>query len=511
MKTSHAVVANYFSVGWTAVLSIAFVPLYIHILGIEAYALVGLYTVIQAWLGLLDLGLTPTLVREAARFSSGQLSEREIGTLVRSFEAVFAGIGTSITLGLAALAGLITHYWLRAPSLPPGAINLSIALMGLIIAGRFFEGLYRSALIGLNDQVWMSMASAINATLRSVGALGVLWFVSPTIEAFFVWNAAVGVFAALLYRTRVRRWLKGGLHGARPSLSALARVRAFAGGMSGILVLSLMLNQLDKVLLSRLLPLADFGYYMFASTAASAILVIVGPVNQAFYPRFVAVHENPQALSHLTRLAMQTILLVLVPIAAVLCVMPHQIIMIWSGNPALAAQSAPLLAGLALGNALNGMTQIPFNVNLASGRTRSNIVVFATGVVLAVPALMLLVPRGGGLAAAWIWCTLNALLIVLIMALTPRALLPGATVRGMLRDFFVTAGATAAVVAAIRTQLPAEGWSRSAQLAYLAGTSILAGLTTILCLPQIRTRAAALLDRAFQRIGRRATPGAGNV
>ena len=50
---------------FTSLLALALVPTYIHYLTIEAYGLAGLFAVIQVWLSLLDLGMTPTLTREA--------------------------------------------------------------------------------------------------------------------------------------------------------------------------------------------------------------------------------------------------------------------------------------------------------------------------------------------------------------------------------------------------------------------------------------------------------------
>jgi O-antigen/teichoic acid export membrane protein len=41
-------IANYLGQGWTALVGLAFIPLYIKYLGIEAYGLIGLFGVIQA-------------------------------------------------------------------------------------------------------------------------------------------------------------------------------------------------------------------------------------------------------------------------------------------------------------------------------------------------------------------------------------------------------------------------------------------------------------------------------
>ena len=57
------VVANYLGQGWAALMGLAFVPLYVKILGAETYGLIGVFAVLQSCVTLLDLGLTPTLNR----------------------------------------------------------------------------------------------------------------------------------------------------------------------------------------------------------------------------------------------------------------------------------------------------------------------------------------------------------------------------------------------------------------------------------------------------------------
>jgi O-antigen/teichoic acid export membrane protein len=71
-------IANYLGQGWTALMGLAFIPLYIKYLGIEAYGLIGLFAIIQAWLSLLDMGMTPMLGREMARSTGGSHTAQSI-------------------------------------------------------------------------------------------------------------------------------------------------------------------------------------------------------------------------------------------------------------------------------------------------------------------------------------------------------------------------------------------------------------------------------------------------
>ena len=80
---------------------------------------------------------------------------------------------------------------------------------------------------------------------------------------------------------------RGAPRRARFSLDALHSVSRFAAGMLGINFLALLLTQADKVILSRLLPLQDYGYYMLAATVTGLMFTFVMPITQAVYPAMV--------------------------------------------------------------------------------------------------------------------------------------------------------------------------------------------------------------------------------
>ncbi|WP_241194036.1 hypothetical protein [Pseudomonas synxantha] len=64
-------------------------PLYIKYMGAEAYGLVGFFTMLQAWFNLLDLGLTPTIGRETARYRAGVTTALDFRRLFRSLSSLF--------------------------------------------------------------------------------------------------------------------------------------------------------------------------------------------------------------------------------------------------------------------------------------------------------------------------------------------------------------------------------------------------------------------------------------
>ncbi len=107
-------VANYLGQGWIAVMGLAFIPLYIQYLGMEAFGLIGLFAVMQAWLTLLDMGMTPTLNLEMARYTAGAHSPQSIRDLLRSLEILCFSLAVLIGLWVWAASGYLASDWLRA-------------------------------------------------------------------------------------------------------------------------------------------------------------------------------------------------------------------------------------------------------------------------------------------------------------------------------------------------------------------------------------------------------------
>ncbi|WP_276573964.1 oligosaccharide flippase family protein [Vibrio cincinnatiensis] len=70
-KLRKNIIANYASQLYSAGIGILILPLYIKYMGEEAYGLVVFFTMLQPWFALLDLGLTPTIARETARYHGG--------------------------------------------------------------------------------------------------------------------------------------------------------------------------------------------------------------------------------------------------------------------------------------------------------------------------------------------------------------------------------------------------------------------------------------------------------
>jgi O-antigen/teichoic acid export membrane protein len=419
-------IANYLGQGWSAVIGLAFIPLYIHYLGMEAYGLIGLFAMLQAGLAFLDMGLTPTLTREMARFTAGVHSSQYVGVLLRSAEVISFCLATAI--GLLAWAGsdYIASDWLKADKLPAAAVVEAISIMAIVVALRFCEGIYRGSLFGLQQQVWFNVANVILATLRHAGAAVILIFVSSTIQAFFYWQAIISLCSVFVLAVHVHKIMPKPILPVRFSLRVVKDIWPFAAGMMGISLLSIILTQVDKVILSRALPLDYFGFYTLAGTLAGTFYLIIIPITQAFYPRmveFVSRNDNSN-LINIYHVGTQIVVVLSLPIVFLFCFYGRNIIFIWSGNEILAKNVAPILIPLALGTFLNGLMHMPYQLQLAHGWTNFTIKINLIGISILIPGILWIVPIYGAVGAAWIWTVLNTGYVFIAINFMHKRLLP---------------------------------------------------------------------------------------
>lgn len=390
-------------------MSLAFVPLYIKYLGIEAYGLIGIFVMLQTWMSLLDMGMKPALGREMARFTGGAHDAQSIWDLLRSIEIISVGIALLVVFCIWAVSDWLATDWVQVEHMPVDVTAQAFALMGVVIALRFIENVYTNCMAGLQRQVLQNAVTSIMATLRGLGAVVVLIWISPTITAFFIWQGLLSLVTAVVFMVVVYSILPQLSRAARFSVPALLNVWRFAAGMLGITVLSLLLTQIDKILLSRLLSLEAFGYYALASLTAGALYIMVTPIGVAFYPRFTELltRKDNQALSKTYHLGAQLVTVLMGSATVMLMVFADRILLLWTADPALSEQVAPVMIILALGTFLNGLMWMPYQMQLASGWTSLSLRINIVAVMFLIPALLWSVPIYGAMGAACVWVVLN--------------------------------------------------------------------------------------------------------
>ncbi|UUZ71763.1 oligosaccharide flippase family protein [Polaromonas sp. P1(28)-8] len=482
MKLGRNLLAGLANSIWSALVGLAVVPFYLKYLGIEAYGLIGFYVTTQALLQLLDMGMAPTINREVARSSaSGNLQES--GKLLHTLAMVYWAMAVAIALMIAAVAPWIAQYWIQSRQLSAQTVSHAVVLMGLVVACRWPIGLYQGALVGAERLTVLSGINIVMTTVGNVGAVAVLALVSPTIEAFFVWQACMGLVYAVAIRGAAWRVI-GKVKKISFDIDKLKSVWRFTVDMSGIGLTALVITQLDKVILSKTLGLEEFGHYMLAMVVVTGLHVFITPLFNVIYPRFSALVVNGEIgqLINLYRLGTRMLATVLFPIAMVLAIFAEDLMLVWTGNPAIASSVAPIMVLMAFGSAIHGTMYFPYALQLAFGMPRLALTINTILMTLMVPLIIGFSLKYGALGGAMAWLVLHVLYLLLGTWMTHRRLLKGVGVRWLFHDVGVPL--VLSVLAGLTEYylVNGMGYSFPVKLIFLAGLCLMVVFASIFTL-----------------------------
>jgi O-antigen/teichoic acid export membrane protein len=410
-----------------ALIGIVLVPFYLRYLGIEAYGLVGFSATIQAICALLQFGLGTTLNRGLARLSAVPGSGAQQRDLLRSIETVYAAGAVVAALAVMILAKPIAAHWLASTTLSRATVVSSIQLMGVIAALQLPIALYRAGLIGLERQVAMNALVTGGAMLRGFGALAVLRFVSPTVEALFVTQAAAALLQLTLMAIVIWRALPATDQRPRFRADLLRAERRFAAAVGASAILAVFTMQSDKLLLSGLLSLADFGYYTLAGTVVTALTLAALPVTTAVYPRMTQLLElgESRRLAELYHDAAQFVAAMLIPAALTLVLFGREIVRTWTGSAVAAEKAAPIIMLLAAGALFSGLLTVPASLQSAAGWPELMMTANGVAACVLLPSIVVAVRPWGGVGAAAVWLTLSFACFLVTVPVMHRRLLRG--------------------------------------------------------------------------------------
>ncbi|GAH51090.1 unnamed protein product, partial [marine sediment metagenome] len=113
----------------------------------------------------------------------------------------------------------------------------------------------------------------------------------------------------------------------------------------------------------------------------------------------------------------------ILPVAIVIALFSHEILLIWTQNQATADKTYLLASILICGTALNGLMNLPYALQLAFGWTRLSLFKTLIAVILLVPLIIYMTTHYGATGAAIAWLVLNMSMFFFEIPIMHRRLL----------------------------------------------------------------------------------------
>lgn len=463
-------------------IGVVLMPVYLRYLGAEGLGLIGLYMMVQALLPLLDFGLSPVLSRDMSRFRAGVLDASAVGSRLRSLERLFMLTGSVIVLLVVSLRREIAGDWLQIGALVPA--DAEFCMVAIATAGvlRWVAGLHRSALVGLEKQALINGYGFAFATAKHVGVLPILVWGSSAATTFFGFHALVGLLELLFLRRATGRALpaRSGSTGFKLTVG-LREAWSMAGAMTFLSIVWILFSQIDKLILSRILSLAEYGYFSLAVSLAGGILILMLPLGQVLQPRMTVLASQGRLdeLTRLYRTSSQGVAALFSAAGGWVALFAQTILFAWVGDMAIAQRSAPILFWYGIANALVGVLSLPFMLQFAFGKFRLHVIGNAVLCLFGLPMLAIASLEFGAVGAGITLCVAHLLFLLLWIPRVHRSLLPGAWPWWLLRDIGPGTAAAVGVLAVAAFLVPAEA-SRTAAGVWAVTAGALALVTGLL-------------------------------
>ncbi|UXY14479.1 oligosaccharide flippase family protein [Chitiniphilus purpureus] len=489
------VFANYAGQIFITAMGILIAPYYVSQLGVEAYGIVGFSIMLQGWFVLIDMGLSPTLGRASACFHAKQLGHHEMSTLFVTIERAFWLMGGLVFLGLVAASGRIGADWLKAEHLPFQTVQWSIGIIAAMLASRWLTSLYRGGLTGFELHIWINKFNFMFGILRYVLVIPLLW-IYPSILVFLFFQLLVSIIEAFSFRSKLLAQIKP--QAVDFSIDVLRSNLSFAGSLAFTTVVWLLVTQLDKFLLSGLMPLKEYGYFTLAISAAAGVQTALAPLQTVLQPRFNILFAQGErnAFLALYQLGVDVIMTIAIPLLCLLVFFSEGLLWIWTGKPDIVESASFYLRWYGVGNVFVAVLVLPYFLQFASGKMAYHLRVNIFYALIAIPALVLAAYSRQGHGTALVWAFGNGIMALLWPLFIHSKFLPEIKSYWFLRATWLPGCLTCLIAWSITMTFELPRHRSNALLAIFAIWMILVILNVA-----IRPRLRELLTRIIARIG----------
>lgn len=274
---------GFLGLGWTSLLSILTVPIYISILGHEEWGVVAACLSLQLLANFADSGFSQIVPRWIAKESQ---SEYVIFEYMAIFRELYFFIALLLLVCIQFSSGLIAASWFKVSLEKIPELELCIRVVSVQLFFQFMNNLNVGYWNGTQNQARIFFHTCGFATLKHVVTMLLLYWWWDGALGYVVGFCTVACleFAFNTYSVRLGwAWDGNFVRRFRNYTFFLKEVFSLSGGI----LVGLLVSQFDRIVLSRVLPAEQFGVYVVILTLSQAFLQLQSPVSRAFFPVLV--------------------------------------------------------------------------------------------------------------------------------------------------------------------------------------------------------------------------------
>jgi O-antigen/teichoic acid export membrane protein len=261
-------------------------PFYLKNLGYDGYGILSFWLMMQVMMGLLDMGIGATLIRNFANPNSDDFQIKYKNDLLRTIEIFYWAISMVLLLLTLILSDWVGSNFLNSKIYTHVQIVQLVKLIALSLAFQLPCGIYLSCLSGLQVHGKMNAIQIVATFFRHFFGISIL-FLNGDLVWFFVVQIIVSFFQTAISRqiiwTIIRR---NSISKPEFNFSIFKSIWRFSIGMAVTSLSAVLLANIDRLVLSRMVTTVDLGKYSIAFAATGILQLGIQPFYRAFFPRY---------------------------------------------------------------------------------------------------------------------------------------------------------------------------------------------------------------------------------
>ena len=201
----------------------------------------------------------------------------------------------------------------------------------------------------------------------------------------------------------------------------------------------ILVTQTDKLILSGILNLSEYGYFTLAAMVAGGIMFISGPVSSAIMPRMTRLHAEGKddELIKVYKTATQLVSVIAGSVAITVAFCAETLLFAWSGDAELALNAGPILQLYAIGNGFLILSAFPYYLQYAKGNLRYHLIGnIITGLGL-IPSIIYVAANHGAIGAGWVWLCFHLFGLVIWAGYVHHKIAPGIHYNWIMESFIL--------------------------------------------------------------------------
>ncbi len=264
---------------------------YIHNrLGNDVLGLIFFTTMINLLVSeMLQVGVAVTTVREVS--SHLESDKRYISDYTRTSTLLYWCAYAVVSLGIILGAPWIVHHWITLDSLAPDTAIRVLQILGpasLLVLPRWLyvsllRGVQRMGVINIIDVATTAVqhAGTIILIITGAGLFTVIYWYST---CFLV---RIAIYVAVCLKQFEASMLLPGFR-----FYVIRRNMQYTSRLMVATVVGTVVQQLDKLIISRLFPIAAIGYYGFLFSGLSKLRILPAAIGQAAFPSLCSLYRS---------------------------------------------------------------------------------------------------------------------------------------------------------------------------------------------------------------------------